>query len=65
MPRPEAVIEGFLLLQERIQNGEEAGWQKYDREIEWYKKNQNRALGGHIEPSYETDWYNMNSGGIA
>ncbi len=65
MPRPEAVIEGFMLLQERIKNGEEAGWEKYDKELEQYKKNQNKALGGHIEPSYETDWYNMNSGGVA
>jgi len=65
MPRPEAVIEGFMLLQERIQNGEEAGWQKYDRELEQYKERQNKVLGGHIEPSYDTDWYNMNSGGVA
>lgn len=65
MPRPEAVIDGFVLLQERIKNGEEAGWQKYDKELEQYKARQNKALGGHIEPSYDTDWYNMNGGGVA
>jgi len=64
MPRPESVIEGFVLLQERIKNGEEAGWQKYEKNYEFYKANQKRILGGHIEPSYETDWYNL-EGGLA
>ncbi len=65
MPRPESVIEGFVLLQERIKNGEEAGWQKYEKNYEFYKENQKRVLGGHIEPSYETDWYNLEGGALS
>ncbi len=65
MPRPEAVIDGFVLLQKRIRNGEKAGWEKYDENLKFYKDNQKRVLGGHIDPSYETDWYNLNGGGKA
>jgi len=65
MPRPESVIEGFVLLQERIKSGEKAGWQKYDENLEFYKNNQKRVLGNHIDPAYETDWYNLNGGGVA
>ncbi len=62
MPRPEAVIDGFSLLQKRIKNGEKAGWEKYDENLDFYKKNQKRVLGNHVDPSYETDWYNLENG---
>jgi NADH-quinone oxidoreductase subunit B len=65
MPRPEALLEGFVKLQESIRTGKEAGWQKYDKDLAFYKENQKRALGGHIEPAYETNWYNLSGEGLA
>lgn len=63
MPRPEALLEGFIKLQENIKNGEEAGWEKYDKNLEFYKANQKKVLGSHIDPSYESNWYTLNEAG--
>ncbi|WP_331773887.1 NADH-quinone oxidoreductase subunit B [Sulfurospirillum sp. 1612] len=62
MPRPEALLEGFAKLQERIRNGEQGGWEKYEKNLEFYKKNQKKVLGENIDPSYEADWYMLKQG---
>ncbi len=64
MPRPESVIEGFVKLQKRIKEGQKCGWELYEENHDFYKANQKRVLGDHILPSYETDWYNINGGGL-
>ncbi|AGA91146.1 NADH-quinone oxidoreductase, B subunit [Thioflavicoccus mobilis 8321] len=63
MPRPEALIEGFVSLQKRIARGEPAGYQRYREQIDWYKANQRRVLGDNMLPDYTYDWYY--AGGIA
>jgi len=63
MPRPEALIEGFIALQERIARGEKGGYQRYRENIDWYKANQRRVLGDNMPPAYTYDWYY--AGGIA
>ncbi len=63
MPRPEALIEGFVALQERIARGEKAGFHRYREKIDWYKANQRRVLGEMMPPDYTYDWYH--AGGIA
>jgi NADH-quinone oxidoreductase subunit B len=45
MPRPEAIINGFKGLMEKIDKGEADGWKHYEENHEWYKKNQIKALG--------------------
>jgi NADH-quinone oxidoreductase subunit B len=57
MPRPEALIDAFVALQERIGRGEKAGYQRYREEIDWYKANQRRVLGDNMPPDYTYDWY--------
>lgn len=44
MPRPQAVIDGFTKLMELIQKGEAVGYKKYERNLEWYKRNQREVL---------------------
>ncbi|MBK1731336.1 NADH-quinone oxidoreductase subunit B [Thiococcus pfennigii] len=63
MPRPEALIEGFVALQGRIARGEPGGYQRYRERIDWYKANQRRVLGDNMLPDYTYDWYH--AGGIA
>ncbi|NEX22887.1 NADH-quinone oxidoreductase subunit B [Thiorhodococcus mannitoliphagus] len=57
MPRPEALIEGFVALQARIKNGEKGGYHHYRENIDWYKANQRKVLGDQVPPAYTYDWY--------
>jgi len=59
MPRPEAIIEGFVKLQEEIANGKIGGWQKYEQNYEFYKKNQDKVISR--DEIIEDNWY-FNSG---
>lgn len=45
MPRPQAVIDGFLTLTDMIRKGEAVGYKKYRLNYEWYRKNQEEVLG--------------------
>lgn len=45
MPRPQAVIDGFLTLADMIRKGEAVGYKKYKLNYEWYKNNQDEVLG--------------------
>ena len=61
MPRPEALIEGFVKLQEKIKNGyEEVGYKKYIKNNQFYKSNQKKLFGDNIEPSFIEDFNGMN-----
>jgi len=44
MPRPQAVLHGFLELMEMIQKGEAKGYEKYDKNYKEYKANQDKIL---------------------
>ena len=57
MPRPEAMIDGFVALKEKIARGESDGGQRYKDNIDWYKANQKKVFGDNISPSYTCDWY--------
>ena len=60
MPRPDALIEGFVKLQDNIRNNrKEAGYIKYNRDREFYKANQRKIFGDNIEPSYEANFLGM------
>ncbi len=45
MPRPEAILEAFNYLMEKIRKGEADGWKRYKENYDWYKQNQIRSLG--------------------
>ena len=45
MPRPEAVIQGFIKLQKKIIEGRADGANLYKENIEYYKANQRKVLG--------------------
>lgn len=57
MPRPEALIEGFVALQGKIANGEKSGAQRYWENLDWYKANQKKVLGDNMLPDYTSNWY--------
>lgn len=63
MPRPEGLLEGFVKLQKDVRAGKEAGWEKYEKNLDFYKTNQKKVLGSHIDPAYEADWYMLNEQG--
>lgn len=44
MPRPQAVLDGFLKLMEMIDRGEAVGYKKYRLYHDWYKRNQAEVL---------------------
>ena len=45
MPKPEAVMNGFMDLMEMIKKKEANGWKDYQKNYDWYKKNQLDSLG--------------------
>jgi len=45
MPRPEAILDGFLELRDRIESGKADGYKKYKENFEYYQKNQEAVLG--------------------
>jgi NADH-quinone oxidoreductase subunit B len=45
MPRPEAVLMGFNKLMEMIETGEADGYIRYEKNLDYYRKNQERTLG--------------------
>ncbi len=44
MPRPEAIIEAFVRLQEGIARGEFDGWKRYRENLAWYRANQAKVM---------------------
>jgi len=52
MPRPEAVIDGFIELQKLIQAGKAHGWVKYQENLEWYRNNQKKVIKNWKMPDY-------------
>lgn len=45
MPRPEAILDGFFKLKEKIEKGEADGYIRYKENIEYYHRNQEKVLG--------------------
>jgi len=45
MPRPEAIIEGFTELIDRIGEGKANSWEDYYKNYEFYRKNQEHVFG--------------------
>ncbi|MBN2657477.1 MAG: NADH-quinone oxidoreductase subunit NuoB [Spirochaetales bacterium] len=62
MPRPEAVLEGFMALKDKIQRGEAEGARDYRDNIEKYKNNQKEIFGDKMLPGYTCDWYFSDGG---
>jgi NADH-quinone oxidoreductase subunit B len=52
MPRPEAVISGFIKLQQLIAEGKAEGAEKYLKNLEWYRENQNKVIPNWNMPDY-------------
>ena len=52
MPRPEAVISGFVKLQEQIAAGEAHKGEKYIENLEWYRTNQKKIIKNWRMPDY-------------
>ncbi|MEA1919001.1 MAG: NADH-quinone oxidoreductase subunit NuoB [Campylobacterota bacterium] len=61
MPRPEALIEGFVKLQETIKDDSEtAGYMKYKNNYDFYLTNQKKLFGDAIAPRFEENFAGMN-----
>ena len=56
MPRPEAVIEGFIKLQKLIMEGKATGATKYKENLELYRANQKKVLGPTVPHIQEYNW---------
>jgi len=57
MPRPEALIEGFVQLQNNIRHStKKPGYKKYQDEYEFYQTNQEKLFGKNKEPKYLEDF---------
>ena len=52
MPRPEAVISGFIKLQELITLGKADGAKRYQENLEWYRENQRKVIKNWRMPEY-------------
>jgi len=52
MPRPEALLEGFSYLMDRIKAGEANGWHHYMENLDWYKDNQKKLIDHSDLPDY-------------
>ncbi len=52
MPRPEAVISGFVKLQELIQQGKAENGKKYRENLEHYRTNQKKIIKNWKMPDY-------------
>jgi NADH-quinone oxidoreductase subunit B len=60
MPRPEAIIEGFVKLQAAIRdNTLRPGYVRYRENLAGYKANQTKVLGERIAPEYEENYAGM------
>ncbi len=44
MPRPEAILDAFKRLRELVEKGEAKGYEKYVKNYDWYKANQDRLF---------------------
>lgn len=62
MPRPEALIDGFIALQKQILEGKADGAKRYMENINWYKENQKKVFGDNVTPNYTCDWYYSDGG---
>lgn len=52
MPRPEAIIDGFGRLMERIRAGRADGWEHYRENLDWYRENQKKVIPDWDLPDY-------------
>lgn len=52
MPRPEALLAGFVRLKEMIKNGQCDGMNEYARNFDWYKNNQKQIIKHWEMPEY-------------
>ncbi len=52
MPRPEAILEGFNLLKERIRKGRAEGANQYAENFDYYKSNQKKIINDWNMPDY-------------
>ena len=52
MPRPEALLAGFMELKKRIKAGKGEGANEYAEKFEWYKANQKKIIKDWNMPDY-------------
>ncbi len=52
MPRPEAVLSGFIELQKLIAEGKADGSRQYKENLDWYRANQNKVIHNWKMPDY-------------
>ena len=52
MPRPEAVISGFVKLQQLIQEGKGNGAKQYKENLDYYRANQKKIIPNCVMPDY-------------
>jgi len=52
MPRPEAILEGFMALKKRIKEGKGEGANEYAEKFDWYKANQKKIIKKWDMPDY-------------
>ncbi len=52
MPRPEAIIDGFSLLMQKIKDGRAQGWKHYKENLDYYRENQKKIISDWDLPDY-------------